>query len=102
MNDETQVPGSAGKSTVLVPAPTGWPFVMAIGMASTFAGLLTDVSVSMLGSVLTICGAVGWFRQVLPHEHREPIQVRPEEPAGTIQPREVMRLPVVKELQRAW
>jgi len=102
MNDETQVGGSAGKSTVLVPAPTAWPFVMAIGMASTFAGLLTDVSVSMLGSALTICGAVGWFRQVLPHEHREPIPVRPEEPVRAIQPREVMRLPVVREIPRAW
>jgi len=102
MNDETQVGGSAGKSTVLMPAPTAWPFVMAIGMASTFAGLLTDVSVSILGSIFTVSGAVGWFRQVLPHEHHESIPVRPEEPVRAIQPREVMRLPVVKELQRAW
>jgi hypothetical protein len=102
MNDETQVAGSTGKSTILMPAPTGWPFVMAIGMASTFAGLLTDVSVSVLGSILAVSGAVGWFRQVLPHEHRESIPIRPEEPVRAIRPREVMRLPVVKEIQRAW
>src|SRR5215467_5683230 len=102
MNDETQIGGSAGKSTVLMPAPTAWPFVLAIGMASTFAGLLTDVSVSVLGSILAVSGAVGWFRQVLPHEHHEPIPIQPEEPMRAIQPREVMRLPVVKEIQRAW
>jgi hypothetical protein len=102
MNEETQVSGSTGKPAVLMPTPTAWPFVMAVGMASTFAGLLTDVSVSILGSILTISGAVGWFRQVLPHEHLEQIPIRPEERVRAIQPREVMRLPVVKEIQRAW
>src|SRR5215831_3733968 len=102
MNEETHLSGSTGKPAVLMPTPTAWPFVMAIGMASTFAGLLTDVSVSILGSVLAISGAVGWFRQVLPHEQHEPIPIRPEEPVRAIQPREVMRLPVVKEIQRAW
>ena len=56
---------------VVMPAPTAWPFAMALGSALTFTGLLTDVSVSVLGGILTICGAVGWFRQVLPHEHHE-------------------------------
>ena len=43
--------------------------------ALTFTGLLTDVSVSVLGGILTLCGAVGWFRQVLPHEHHEVMPV---------------------------
>lgn len=93
---------SSDKPGVMMPAPTMWPFAMALGTALTFAGLLTDVSVSVLGAILTISGAVGWFRQVLPHEQHETIPVRPEEPARVLPPREVMRLPVVKEIQRAW
>lgn len=85
-----------------MPTPTAWPFVMATGMASTFAGLLTDVSVSILGSILTIAGAVGWFCQVLPREHHELIPMQAEEPVSGIRRREVMRLPVVTEIQRAW
>ncbi|HLI62983.1 MAG TPA: hypothetical protein VKV05_06260 [Terriglobales bacterium] len=67
-----------------------------------FAGLLSDVSVSVLGAILVIVGAVGWFRQVLPHEQHEMVPVRPEEPVRVLPPREVMRLPAAKEVQRAW
>ena len=81
MSEETQASGGSDKPAVLMPAPTAWPFAMALGTALTFAGLLTDVSVSVLGAILTISGAVGWFRQVLPHEQHESIPVQPEEPA---------------------
>lgn len=102
MSGQTQAGGSSNKRGVMMPAPTMWPFAMALGTALTFAGLLTDISVSVLGAILTISGAVGWFRQVLPHEQHEAIPVQPEEPARVLPPREVMRLPVVKEIQRAW
>ena len=102
MSDETQASGGSGKPAVLMPAPTMWPFAMALGTALTFAGLLTDVSVSVLGAILTVSGAVGWFRQVLPHEQHESIPVQPEEPAQVLPPREVLRLPVAQEIQRAW
>ncbi len=102
MSEETQVSGSSGKPAVLMPAPTAWPFAMALGTALTFTGLLTDVSVSVLGAILTISGAVGWFRQVLPHEQHESIPVRPEEPARVLPPREVLRIPAAQEIQRAW
>ncbi len=70
--------------------------------ALTFTGLLTDVSVSVLGAILTLCGAVGWFRQVLPHEHHEVMPVEPQEPAAVVPPRKVMRLEVAEEIHRAW
>ncbi len=101
MNEEAQV-GSAAKPGVVMPAPTAWPFAMALGTALTFTGLLTDVSVSVLGAVLTVCGAVGWFRQVLPHEHHEVIPVEAQEPPRVIPPRQVMRLEVAEEIHRAW
>jgi len=44
-----------------------------------FAGLLTSVSVSVLGVVLAVAGCVGWFREVLPHEHEETMRVVFEE-----------------------
>src|SRR5258708_4541786 len=54
-----------------LPAPTAWPIVLALGITLVFAGLVTSESVSVLGAILTIAGAVGWFRNVFPHEARE-------------------------------
>jgi hypothetical protein len=34
-----------------VPAPTAWPFVLAVGFTLLFAGLVTNPSVSILGAV---------------------------------------------------
>jgi len=66
--------------TVRLPAPTAWPLVLAFGMTLVFSGLLTTASVSILGAILAICGMVGWFRDVLPHEKHEAVPVSP----GTI------------------
>jgi hypothetical protein len=101
MSEETQA-GGREKQGVVMPAPTAWPFAMALGTALTFTGLLTDVSVSVLGAILTVCGAVGWFRQVLPHEHHEVIPVQPQEPPRVVPPKQVMRLEVTEEIHRAW
>jgi hypothetical protein len=60
-----------------VPASTAWPMIFAIGLTLSFAGLVTAMTVSMVGFVLTIAGAVGWFREVLPVEHREMVRVTP-------------------------
>ncbi len=60
---------SRGPSEIEVPALTVWPFVLAFGFTLMFAGLLTSVSVSVLGAVLAVAGCVGWFREVFPHEH---------------------------------
>jgi len=51
-----------------VPAPTAWPMIFALGLTLAFAGLVTNVAVSLVGFVLFIAGAVGWFRDVLPFE----------------------------------
>ena len=48
-----------------------------------FAGLLTNVSVSVLGAVLTVAGCVGWFREVFPRQHEVELRVVPEEFAAT-------------------
>jgi hypothetical protein len=99
---EQQHGGTSHANSVIMPAPTAWPFVFAVGSALMFAGLLTNPVVSVLGAVFWICGAVGWFRQVLPQEHHEEIPVIPGlVPAVELAP-EVVRLQVAEDIKRAW
>src|SRR5258707_6442825 len=67
-----------------------------------FAGLLTSVSVSVLGAVLSVAGCVGWFREVFPHEHEVIVPVVPEDLRVTTARRVVERLPVAADQLRAW
>jgi hypothetical protein len=65
--------------SIHLPAPTAWPIVMAFGAMLSFAGLVTNGAISVLGVVFLLAGAVGWFRQVLPHEAHEDVSVVVEE-----------------------
>jgi len=67
-----------------VPAPTAWPMVLGLGVTLVIAGLVTHVSVSAVGAVLSLAAAVGWWRQVLPVEQVEHAPLRP--PAERAQP----------------
>jgi hypothetical protein len=84
------------------PASTAWPLALAFGFTLIFAGLLTSVSVSVLGGLLTVAGCAGWFREVLPREHEVEVPVIPEE-FETVTNRPVVdRLPVAPHQLRAW
>jgi hypothetical protein len=85
-----------------VPAPTAWPLVLAFGFTLLFAGLMTSLSVSVLGAVLSVAGCVGWFREVFPHQHEEPVLVVPEDFRITTGRRIVERVPVAPDQLRAW
>jgi hypothetical protein len=85
-----------------VPAPTAWPFLLAFGVALLFAGLVTSMSVSCLGALLSLVGSVGWFREVLPHEHEEVVPIFPEDIRLTTERRVVDRLPILPDQLRAW
>ena len=61
--------------TVEVPASTPWPFVTAFGLALLFAGLVTSLAVSVVGAVVLLWGAVGWFRVVMPVQQEESVRV---------------------------
>ena len=63
---------------VHLPAPTPWPFLMALGLCLLLGSLVLSVGVGILGGLLALAGAVGWFRDVLPHERHEEIQVSSE------------------------
>jgi len=64
--------------TIEVPAPTAWPFVTAFGLALLFAGLVTSLAVSVVGFVVIVLGAIGWFRELFPTAKVEFVQ--PEAP----------------------
>ena len=89
-------------STVQLPAPTVWPIVLAFGLTLIFAGLVTSISVSILGAVLALAGTVGWFRDILPHEAHETVEVSDKaEPVITTRP-EVARVGwITHELHRS-
>ncbi len=97
MERNTRAPGE-----IEVPAPTAWPLVLAFGFTLMFAGLLTSVSVSVLGAVLAVAGCVGWFREVVPHEHEVIVPVVPEEIRIATERRVVERLPIAADQLRAW
>ena len=63
--------------SVDLPRPTAWPMVMAFGITLLFGGLVTNYAVSGVGVVLLLASAVGWFREVLPHEREETVPVAP-------------------------
>ena len=62
---------------VNLPAPTAWPFITASGLALLAAGLVTQAVISVVGLILAVRGAVGWFRDVLPVEQHELVRLRP-------------------------
>ncbi len=91
---------SSGK--VELPAPTAWPIILALGIALLFAGLVTSPSVTILGAILSGAGCVGWFREVLPHEKHESIQVtEPVTRVATERTRVAQVAWLTPELQRA-
>jgi hypothetical protein len=87
--------------SVQIPAPTAWPIVLAFGVTLIFAGLVTSEAVTVLGVLLSVPAAVGWFRDVLPEEAHETVRV------GVVRPRVASRRPVAhveaaRQLRRAW
>jgi hypothetical protein len=64
--------------SVILPAPTAWPMVLALGISLMVAGMVTHWVISLLGLVLSLRSAVGWFFEVLPHEHHVAVPVQVE------------------------
>jgi hypothetical protein len=91
----------ATRATIHLPAPTAWPVTLAFGVTLLLAGLVTNSALSILGAILFVCGCVGWFRDVLPQEKEETIEVKVEAAPVTTARRQVERLPVAPDLPRA-
>jgi len=72
--DTAHIPPSSsahdhGTDTVHLPAPTAMPMVLALGLSLIIAGMVTHWIISLLGILMTLRAMVGWFFEVLPHEH---------------------------------
>jgi hypothetical protein len=70
--------------TIEMPASTAWPIVLAFGITLCFASLVTSVGVGLAGVAVVCLGIRGWFKQLFPHEHHEPVpvQTRPFVPSS--------------------
>src|ERR1700733_4208101 len=62
-------------SSILVPAPTPWPFMAALGITLTFSGIVTHIAVTMVGTVMLLRAAIGWWFDVLPEQKEEAVPV---------------------------
>jgi hypothetical protein len=88
--------------TVELPAPTAWPIVLAFGVMLVAAGMVTNAAVSVLGAILAVCGYIGWFRDVLPHEKMESVPVADIPPRVSTSRRQVERVEFMhRDLHRA-
>jgi len=102
MPDDSVNSGESETNKVRMPAPTPWPIALAFGVALLFAGMVTTEAVSALGGLIAIAAAVGWFREVLPHEAHQTVTVTPEVAVVTTARSEVLRVTIAKELKRAY
>jgi hypothetical protein len=92
--------GLRHKHSIHLPAPTAWPFLMSLGLTLVFASLVTTTGIGLLGAVLTLVSAVGWFREVLPHEKHEDVEVT-DEVVAIVPAREKVARIEVNETHRA-
>jgi hypothetical protein len=84
----TRVPAGV----ILLPAQTAWPLVLALGLALSFAGLVTSYNMTLLGAILAVMGIVGWARAVFPVEQHEEVVVVPHTMDLEIDRRRVARI----------
>src|SRR5262249_40192435 len=95
MQLEEEMPSESERRTsndvIEMPASTPWPFVTAFGLALICAGLVTSLGISVVGAVVLLWGAVGWFRVVMPVQQEELVKVyRPL--SGAAVPRSTRRV----------
>jgi hypothetical protein len=91
----------ATPTRIVLPAPTAWPFTLAFGFALLVAGLITSLSVLILGAILLVAACIGWFREVFPHEHHVEVPVEEAEVSISTPRCEVKRIDIAPELPRA-
>jgi len=61
--------------SILVPAPTAWPVITALGITLMLTGLVTHAAVSIVGVAVFLRAAAGWWRDVLPEQKEETVLV---------------------------
>ncbi len=77
--DTVKAHNAAHGEGIHLPKPTAWPIVTALGFTLAVSGILTHYVIGIFGLLMLGYGCVGWFRDVLPHEAHEEIEVRVQE-----------------------
>jgi len=93
--------GNSSVPIVRLPAPTAWPITLALGVTLLLAGLVTSLSVTILGAVLAVVSCVGWFLDVFPHEKHVDVALVADPTSITTSRPAVERLEIAPELPRA-
>lgn len=75
MGETQQAQTQTENRVVVLPAPTAWPIVLAFGVMLSFASLVTNAGIGIVGMALVICGCVGWFSEMFPQERHEEVPV---------------------------
>ena len=88
---------SQGAESVQLPSPTLWPPALALGLALAATGLVTNNIVTIIGGVLALAGAVGWFLQILPRERHEIVPVATKPVTIAVSSRKVARIAATVE-----
>jgi hypothetical protein len=73
-------------NSILVPAPTAWPFIAALGITLVFTGLVTHAVVSIVGVAVLLRAATGWWFDVLPEQKEETALVSIADRSGVAVP----------------
>jgi hypothetical protein len=55
-------------NSILVPAPTAWPLLTALGITLIVSGLVTHPAVTIVGVAVLLRAAVGWWLESLPEQ----------------------------------
>jgi len=74
-------------SSILVPAPTPWPFIASLGIALMFSGIVTHIAVTMVGTAILLRAAIGWWFDVLPEQKEEAVSVSADDLTAARVPR---------------
>lgn len=91
----------ATPARITLPAPTAWPITLAFGFTLLAAGLITSLSIFILGAILLVAACWGWFLDVFPHEKHVEVPVEGETAPIITTRHEVERIDIAPELPRA-
>lgn len=86
---------------IVLPSPTAWPITMAFGFTLLVAGLITAVSVTVLGAILFVVGCIGLFFDLFPREKHVEVALEADTAMIATSRQTVERLDIAPELPRA-
>lgn len=101
MSSSNSTSGTHTPGHILMPTPTAWPVTLAFGVTLLVAGIITSISVTVLGAILLLAGCVGWFLDVFPYEKHMEVPREEAAPEISSMRKEVDRIDIAPELPRA-